>query len=586
MATALPSAHEALAASSGGEAEDVPESLWEWLSTEAKANQSGIALIAAHQPPHLLSNLVPQEDRKTSYLSWTFRQLLEAVERLAAFFITQNVVAGDAIYTFLDNDNAAEWTLLFWTAARLGTVLVPMDPRALERAEEVESLSGSLVPSVTVVLDCSHAQAFDQFAVEKSKLKLMCNDGEGGVDWQSLGRIALISDVSIPDRRSNPGDLALVMCTSGSTSLPKGCEITVRGMIAQTRQYHSLHRIQLDHQTRHLATAAVFRPVCYLTCLNAWSAGGAAIFYGSNFDPRETFATLRDLQVTHAWFVPAMVHMLSTYFLREKVDVKMTETVKVVLTSGDTLDRSLVDAARGMFPAERTRFIPHWGMSEGAPVLGFVGGEGEKVEYNEMTGVAGVGRALSGTKLRIHQPGSFGQLVQRGEQGELHVCSVATIDRYLGGRATDDFYKNEEGTWFKTGDTAVMDKSGIVYIAGRTKDIIIALHMRHIIPSVLEGCLKGGFGVEVVVVGVKDDHHGNVATAVVRGRVDGEEKRKEMDEYVRSRLGDDQGFKGGVWTLEELAMDDWPYNTSKKIQKRDLVDAVKRLRKDRRRKEE
>jgi acyl-CoA synthetase (AMP-forming)/AMP-acid ligase II len=565
---------ETLSQSSGGEAEPIPESLWEWLSTEARKNLDGTALIASHQSANLLRNIVPKTQHGAAYLSWSYSQLLTAVDRLAYFFDKQKVVAEDAIYAFVDNSNVAEWTLLFWTAARLGLVLVSLDPGTLERPEEVESLIKSLKPAVVVTRSFSLAKAFDEFKALSPKLKLLCSDERRDDSWQSLGQLQVEADVSLgPGRRSDPGETALVMCTSGSTSLPKGCPVSVRGLIAQTRQYHSLYRVDLSRETRHLVTTLTFRPICYLSCLNTWAVGGTAIFCGKDFDPARTFRALRDLEVTHAWFVPAMVHLMYKQFSEKKLDERATQAVKVVMMSADVADRDVVTAAREMFPPDRTRLVPHWGMSEGAPLFGFVDEEAEKLKFDESTGVAGVGKALPGTSVKICETGTTNRVVKRGKQGELHVSSIATIDHYLGGRAADDFYQDEAGTWFKTGDTAVMDQTGVIFIAGRTKDIVV-VNGRSIIPSVLEGCLKEGFGVSAIVAGVKDEAHGNVAAAVVKYLPQGQSSKREMEEYVRQQQGEDQALKGGVWCLEELGMDDWPYNSSGKIQKKELKNAI------------
>lgn len=261
--------------------------------------------------------------------------------------------------------------------------------------------------------------------------------------------------------------------------------------------------------------------------------------------------------------------MLYKYF-----DVKLDaiETLEVVLTAADVLDRSLVHAARKMFPQERTRLIRHWGVSEGARWFGLVGENGEEVVFEETIHTAGVGRALQRTKVEICEAETK-YPVHRGEQGELHVCSVATIHRYLGGRAAVESYEDEEGRWFNTGDTAVVDRTGVVFIAGRTKDTFV-VNGRSIVPSVLEGCSKGGFDVNAVVVGMENDAGGNVAAAVVKGAEGAQVGKAEMEEYMKEKQGQNQRLKGGVWTLEELGIENWPYNSSNKIQKRDLVNVV------------
>lgn len=228
-----------LAISFGGEAAGIRESFWEWLSKEANVNLDGTALIATHQPSDHLGNLVPNEKQKVSYLPWTYGQLLVGVEVMSAFLQNGKVAAGDATYAFLDNETAAEWTLLFWAAARLGPVLVSLEPGTLERAGEVQSLVENLKPAVVVIQGSINARSFDGHDLGPYEIKLSCGAPVDG--YLSLGGLVCQADVAVAECRSDLDDTALVMCTSGSTSLPKACPVSVRGLIAQKRQYHSLY---------------------------------------------------------------------------------------------------------------------------------------------------------------------------------------------------------------------------------------------------------------------------------------------------------------------------------------------------------
>jgi len=77
----------------------------------------------------------------------------------------------------------------------------------------------------------------------------------------------------------------------------------------------------------------------------------------------------------------------------------------------------------------------------------------------------------------------------RGEPGELHVCCDSIIWHYLGGASESSFYEDKKGRWFNTGDIAMMDNEGLVFILGRSKDMIKRAGVA-IMPAAIESCIE------------------------------------------------------------------------------------------------
>lgn len=77
------------------------------------------------------------------------------------------------------------------------------------------------------------------------------------------------------------------------------------------------------------------------------------------------------------------------------------------------------------------------------------------------------------------------------------------------------------------------------------------------------------------MIGLPHETYGEVPAAVVRELPFPDEEgdvRKRMVEHVSKTLGESIALEGGVMQLSELGLEDWPYNSSNKIQKRDLVE--------------
>jgi acyl-CoA synthetase (AMP-forming)/AMP-acid ligase II len=113
-------------------------------------------------------------------------------------------------------------------------------------------------------------------------------------------------------------------------------------------------------------------------------------------------------------------------------------------------------------------------------------------------GTLSIGHVMPNNDLRICDPETM-KVVGKNTVGELHVSGPTVILGYYskGERyQTDSFYQDEGKTWFKTGDSVVMDQQGYVYFEGRYKDLIIR-GGENINPTIIETCLNKIPGIEV-----------------------------------------------------------------------------------------
>lgn len=84
----------------------------------------------------------------------------------------------------------------------------------------------------------------------------------------------------------------------------------------------------------------------------------------------------------------------------------------------------------------------------------------------------------------------------RGTPGELLYDSYTTIKHYLRGVSPETFLTDEDGSWFRSGDTAIIDEAGHCFIVGRSKDIIKRAGVP-ITPGAIESCLQPFLDAEV-----------------------------------------------------------------------------------------
>lgn len=160
-----------------------------------------------------------------------------------------------------------------------------------------------------------------------------------------------------------------------------------------------------------------------------------------------------------------------------------TQSLRMVLLGSTIIPPSAVATAtdRKLIGASDT--VVAYGLTEGTPICGASSKEGMKCDH----GAVSVGPPLPGVRVRICENQSR-RVLARGQTGELHYGGDLVINGYLYGD-NQCFYDDPSGHWMATGDEAMMDEEGNVFVFGRYKDIIIR-GGENLSPGLIENCLS------------------------------------------------------------------------------------------------
>ncbi|KAL7813190.1 hypothetical protein V8C44DRAFT_364025 [Trichoderma aethiopicum] len=525
--------------------------------------------------------------------------------------------------------NCAEWGFLLWACVRIGAVFIPLDPRV---TDDVLLMLEAAAPRVLVVQDAEAARRLDadmaRLGLPRPLLRVFC--GEGSIEgWISLGELMMGGDALplLPSSSSSPpspqglgleeeeaatrGDTdtdtdaitdtdtdtaddqqqgpprasgsnsgsnntnnrddtspaALVVFTSGTTGRPKGCPHTNRNLVSQTSNYDA--NADPDFVDRWL----VHTPVCHVFAINnalrAWRHGGVVVFASRSFHIDATLRALVEEECTVMSATPTLVRALLSH---------------ASFPSPQALSLSIVSVSGTMIGAEHIRLcreglgardaIQAYGMSEGAPIVSWSRRDEMLVDGYH----AGVGKVLPGAAVRVCRWGGR-EVLLRGEVGELHISGTSVIHHYFGddgGDADDEgrFYDDEAGRWLRTGDQAMIDEKGIVYILGRYNDLIIR-GGENIDPLKVESALSDIPGLlQAFVVGVPDEIAGQIPVAIVTLTPKG----SKSSVLERSRLLGPHYALDAVYTLEDLGLDSVPSTAIGKPKRAMLADIVAKKR--------
>jgi long-chain acyl-CoA synthetase len=251
--------------------------------------------------------------------------------------------------------------------------------------------------------------------------------------------------------------------------------------------------------------------------LSSLLTGGTLVFLEGGFDPAEVLRLIEVEQVRVWGGVPTMIsRVLDHPDLRSR----NTSSLATVTIAGTYVPVALLDRVRSAFPTARRSAGTVYGMTEAGGTL--TASAGADMEGHPGT----VGRPLPTVEVRICDPDPDGI-------GEIQARSPALMTYYW--PQTDETVLTPDG-WLRTGDLGRIDTDGLLYVVGRSKDIVIR-GGENIACANVEMALASHAAVEqVAVVGLPHPDYGEEVGAAVVLRPGAEVDEDELRRFVAERL--------------------------------------------------
>ena len=311
---------------------------------------------------------------------------------------------------------------------------------------------------------------------------------------------------------SDPGGVAAIFFTSGTTGLPKGAELTHRGLLSGTRRAAALPTGLRDDE------AVVGLPVAHIMGFTTYLGAvlsGMRLFVLGRFNALQALDAIETRRSSGFIGVPTMYRMLDEAGASDR-DLS---SVRIWMSGADAMPPELVRKFQKMGasatlpiinrPVGEALFVEGYGMVE------LSGGAAVKVTPPFAGGLfsKAIGIPLPNNQLRVVDPS--GKQVGIGEVGELQVKSPGVLRRYRNDPAATAATVTSEG-WLNTGDLARRQPFGAVEFAGRAKDVI-KVGGYSVFAAEVQAVLETIPGVaEASVVGLVDSKMGQVPGAVLR----------------------------------------------------------------------
>lgn len=429
---------------------------------------------------------LPTPDRRR----WTYAELLAGAERCAGYLL-QHFEVGEHIALWAHN--LPEWVLLEYGAALAGLTLVTVNP-SLQPAEAKYILAQSRAVGLFLVPEVRGNRLAEHIEAIRPELPSL----------RHVLRLDQLTEtterpVALPEVCADAP--AQIQYTSGTTGFPKGVMLRHSSIVNNARLW--VDRVEIPDGAGMLLPMPLFHTAgCVMGVLGALDRRTKLVLMPL-FEPA-LFLELIELERPHyAGSVPTMLIAAMDHPDAARRDLS---SLRSVVSGGAQVPEALLRRVEDTLGVD---FTITYGQTECSPIL-TNGLPSDSAEDKGLT----VGKPLPHTEIRITDPVSL-ETVALGETGELWARGYFTMSGY---------YDMDEATskaltfdgWVRTGDLATMDARGYCRIVGRLKDMIIR-GGENLFPAEIEEVLYRHPEVaEVAVVGLPDEHWGEVVGAFVR----------------------------------------------------------------------
>ena len=513
--------------------------------------------------PDRLALVVRHQNRR-----YTYSEFRGEVELVARGLLHLGVQKGDRVGLWATN--CAEWVITQFATAKIGAILVNINPayRAYELEYALRQSECQTLLLIRGFRDCDYVSTLRSICPELENseagelsseklpyLKNLIFIGEGAPrgmfcwsDLADVGQRVPVQDLKAREAALDCDDPVNIQYTSGTTGVPKGALLSHHNIVN--------NGLLVGGSMKITAQDKICIPVPFYHCFGmvmgnmaAVVAGAAMVIPAPYFVPLATLEAVEEERCTALYGVPTM-------FIAELEHPEFSRFDLCSLRTGIMAGSPCpIEVMRRVVEQMHCREMTiAYGLTESSPVVTQTTPE-DPIELRVTT----VGKPLPHTEIKIADART-GRPVPIGVPGELCARGYMVMKGY---------YKNPDATrcildldgWLHSGDLAVMDENGYCRITGRIKDMIVR-GGENVYPREIEEFLYTCPGIsDVQVVGVPDRKYGEEVVAWVKLKNGAELSEQDIKDFCRGRISN---FKIPRYVR---FVDSFPVTITGKIQK-------------------
>jgi fatty-acyl-CoA synthase len=522
------------------------------MGLDGRAPRGGLSHVAGDTAEPLIEATIPAllagaaarwPDREAAAFRqhgarFTWAGLAAAADRLATGLLDLGVAKGDRVGIWAPN--RPEWVLTQFATARIGAILVNVNPAY--RPAELEFALRKVGCSVLILAD--RFKTSDYLAMIGALAPELAGCAPGALE---AARLPALRAVVRMGPESTPGMLSFdalagteadparldaatldrrdpinIQFTSGTTGLPKGATLTHRNILNNARFVTDAMRLtEADRLCIPVPLYHCFGMV--MGVLGCLTKGATMVFPGEGFDPAATLAAVSAERCTALYGVPTM---FSTMLDAPELAAADLSALRTGIMAGSPCP---IEVMRRVMATMNMRQVTiAYGMTETSPVS-FQSAVDDPVEKRVST----VGRIHPHVEVKVVD--ALGETVPVGATGEILTRGYSVMTGYW-----DDADKTAEAIdpdgWMRTGDLGTIDAEGFCAIVGRVKDMLIR-GGENVYPREIEEALFGHPAVQTAqVFGVPDAKYGEEVCAWIVLKPGATATEEEIRAFCRERL--------------------------------------------------
>ncbi len=434
---------------------------------------------------------------------WTYRELDADVDRLALGLLARGVAKGDRVGIW--SPNCAEWVLVQYATAKVGAILVNVNPayRRHELTFVVNQSGMRLLVSAVSHKTSDYRDMVEGVRGDCAALESVVYIGEPSWDelvasGSGLGREALVARMA----ELGMDDPINIQYTSGTTGFPKGATLSHHNIL--NNGFFVAELVGYDETDR------VCLPVPFYHCfgmvmgnLGSTTHGSCIVIPAPSFEPESTLRAVQDERCTSLYGVPTM--FIAELGLPSFADFDLS-SLRTGIMAGSPCPVEVMK--RVVAEMHMSEVAICYGMTETSPVSTMTRPDDDLARRTET-----VGRTMPHLESKVVDPAT-GLTLPRGEPGELCTRGHTVMLGYWE-QPDKTAEAIDAARWMHTGDLATMDRDGYLNIVGRIKDMVIR-GGENVYPREVEEFLYGHPDIaDVSVVGVPDEKYGEELMAWV-----------------------------------------------------------------------